>query len=310
MIRNLSGALALSALALVACGEAAEESRPAGQEVAPAAPEIVVQSPEERVAVLEGFSGPESVRYDPAQDVWFVGNFNGEGGERDGNGFVSRVSAETGTIEDLRFAEGTGEHPLHAPRGMFIVADTLWVADIDGVHGFDRRSGVQLGFVDLTAFEPGFLNDIAQADDGALYVTDTGRSAVYRIVGRTSTEALAGEELGNPNGITWDPAQGRLVIVPWEPGHRIHVWRPEDSPQGFGPSQTPGRLDGVEPFERRLLIASQSDSTVHFLDAGGSYVAIRTAGRPADIGVDTRRRRVAVPYIALDRVDIWDLPSN
>ena len=310
MMGSTGRALALSALAMVACNEAAEETRPAGQDVAPAAADLAVQGPEDRVAVLEGFSGPESVRYDPGQDVWFVGNFNGEGGERDANGFVSRISAETGVIEDLRFAEGTADHPLHAPRGMYIVADTLWVTDIDGVHAFDRHSGVQTGFVDLTSFEPGFLNDIAQADDGALYVTDTGRSAVYRIVGRASTEALVGEELGNPNGITWDPAQGRLVIVPWEPGHRIHVWRPEDSPEGFGPSQTPGRLDGVEPFERRLLIASQSDSTVHFLDAGGSRVAIRTAGRPADIGVDTRRRRVAVPYIALDRVDIWELPSN
>jgi hypothetical protein len=206
----MGGALALSALVLVACDKPAEESPPAGQDVAPATPELAVQGTEDRVAVLEGFSGPESVRYDPGQDVWFVGNFNGEGGARNANGFVSRVSAETGVIEDLRFAQGTAEHPLHAPRGMFIVADTLWVADIDGVHAFDRHSGVQHGFVDLTSFEPGFLNDIAQADDGALYVTDTGRSAVYRIVGRVSTEALAGEELGNPNGITWDPARGQL----------------------------------------------------------------------------------------------------
>jgi hypothetical protein len=33
-------------------------------------------------------------------------------------------------------------------------------------------------------------------------------------------------------------------------------------------------------------------------------------GRPADIGVDTRRGRVAVPYIALNRVDIWALPRD
>ena len=35
---------------------------------------------------------------------------------------------------------------------------------------------------------------------------------------------------------------------------------------------------------------------------------VRVAGRPADIGVDTKRRQVAVPYIALDRVDLWQLP--
>jgi hypothetical protein len=33
---------------------------------------------------------------------------------------------------------------LHAPRGMSIVGDTLWVADADAVRGFDRRSGAPL----------------------------------------------------------------------------------------------------------------------------------------------------------------------
>ena len=310
MTRTVRGALALCALAVAACNEAAEESQSAGETVPPALPELVIQGPADRTVTLEGFSGPESVRYDADQDVWFVGNFNGGGGDRDANGFVSRVSAETDQIEALRFIEGTADYPLHAPRGMFITGDTLWVADIDGVHAFDRRTGGQLAFVDLTSFEPGFLNDIAQGGDGALYVTDTGRSAVYKIVEGVATEALAGEELGNPNGITWDPARSQMVLVPWEPGYRVQLWRPESPPQGFGPSQTPGRLDGVEPFERKLLVASQSDSALHLMDAGGSRVAIRTAGRPADIGVDTRRRRVAVPYIALDRVDIWELPPR
>ena len=34
---------------------------------------------------------------------------------------------------------------------------------------------------------------------------------------------------------------------------------------------------------------------------------IKVAGRPADIAIDTKRKRIAVPYIALDRVDIWEI---
>jgi sugar lactone lactonase YvrE len=252
------------------------------------------QTPDDRVAVVEGLSGPEAVRYDPDQDVWFVGNMNG--GERDGDGFVSRVSAATSRVEALRFAEGTAEHPLHAPRG--------------GVHGFDRRSGRQLVFVDLTAFEPGFLNDIARGEDGALYVTDTGRSAVIRLKDGESSMALEGPELGSPNGITWDPSRGRLVLVPWEPGHRVRLWSPGETSEGFGPSTTPGRLDGIEPLDGRFLMASQSDSALHLLGEDGSRQVVRTDGAPADIGLDTRRRRVAVPYIALNRVDIWQLPGR
>ncbi len=269
-----------------------------------------VQGADASVMRIEGFAGPESVRYDPVQDVWFVGNFDGDGDERDGNGFVSRVSAATGSIEALRFAVGTEATPLHAARGTFITGDTLWVADIDGVHGFDRVTGAHHTFVDVSAFEPGFLNDIAQGADGALYVTDTGRSAVYRIAGRSVTEAVVDERLGGPNGITWDPARRQLVLVPWQPDHRIHLWEPGTAPRAFGPSTTPGRLDGVEAIDRRILFASQSDSSLHLLDAGGTRVVVRTSGAPADIGIDTSRRRVAVPYVGLNRVDVWQLPPQ
>lgn len=261
-----------------------------------------------RHSSVTGFSGPEAVRYDPDQDVWFVSNFDGPGGERDGNGFISRVSAETGVVASLRFAQGTGERPLHAPRGMYIVGDTLWVADIDGVHGFDRRTGTSLAFIDLTSLEPGFLNDVAQGPDGALYVTDTGKSAVYRVSGGDVSVGLEEPSLGNPNGITWDATRSLLVMVPWDPGSRVNTWRVGQSPVGFGPRTTPGRLDGIEPIDKRLLLASQSDSSILLMDAGMTRAIIKVMGAPADIGVDTKRRRVAVPYIALNRVDIWQLP--
>lgn len=298
-------------VAAAACGggeDAAEEARwsiPPTDTVAPLAPE-------DRVSVIGGFSAPESVRYDPAQDVWFVGNFgDGEGGARDANGFVSRVDAASGRIVALRFAVGTDARPLHAARGMFIAGDTLWVTDMDGIHAFDRRSGEQLGFVDLSGFEPGFLNDIVQGPDGARYVTDTGRSAVYRVLGGETEVVLRGSELGSPNGITWDPAREALVFVPWAPGGRVHEWRGDAPPVATGPERTPGRLDGVEPFDGGLLVASQSDHTLQLLDTRGRHVLVRTGdGAPADIGVDTRRRRVAAPYVGLNRVDVWALPRR
>ena len=307
----LKAVLLLAGVALAACSPPADEAGEGREpEPTPSVGWDVVQDSSQRVGAIEGLSGPESVRYDPDQDVWFVSNWDGDGEARDANGFVSRVSAETGQVETLRFAQGTAEHPLHAPRGMFLVGDTLWVADIDGVHGFDRRSGEPVAFVDLTSFEPGFLNDVVQGPDGALYLTDTGKSTVYRIAGREVTIALADTVLGNPNGITWDAAREELVMVPWDPGFRVHTWRPGESPQGFGLTSTPGRMDGIEPYGRRLLMASQSDSSIVLMDAGETWLVIKVPGRPADIGVDTRRGRIAVPYVDLDRVDVWALPPR
>jgi len=273
-----------------------------------------VQDSTHRIHVIEGLAGPEAVRYDPDQDVWFIANWNGGGNERNADGFISRAAAD-GTMEALRFMVGTDEAPLHAPRGMYIVADTLWVADVDGVHGFHRRTGAQVAFADLRHLEPGFLNDVAAGDDGIPHVTDSSQPRFYRITSlpdgsRSGEVALEDERMGPANGVTWDGANGWFVFAPWGQGvTTFHAWRPgDDDLVVVGQSPDGGRFDGLEMVGGRILAASQLDRALHLVEADGGRPVVRTTGAPADIGVDTQRFRVAVPYIALDRVDIWQLP--
>ncbi|MGI9627449.1 MAG: SMP-30/gluconolactonase/LRE family protein [Longimicrobiales bacterium] len=261
------------------------------------------------VLTLTGFLGPEAVRYDANQDVYFVSNFNGDGGDRDGNGYLSRVRAQDGVTEQARFMVGTEEAPLHAPRGMMIVGDTLWVADIDGIHGFSRVEGSHLAFVDFSAFEPGFLNDIAATPNGTLYVTDTGRSRLYQVENGAATIALEDERLGPPNGITWSD-EGRFLLAPWEGGQGIvRAWAPHSEAVLEVTESVGDRLDGIEELDERILVAVQSDSSIHIIEAGRGVGRIRVDGSPADIAIDTRRSRVAVPFISLNRVDVWDVPG-
>ncbi|RFF31757.1 hypothetical protein [Wenzhouxiangella sediminis] len=69
-------------------------------------------------------------------------------------------------------------------------------------------------------------------------------------------------------------------------------------------------MDGIEPWHSGLLIASQEDQAIWFVCDVEAEILIRTPGRPADIGLDESGGRIAVPYIALDRVDIWNLPDQ
>ena len=263
------------------------------------------------VTSISGLSGPESVRYDPDQDVYFVSNFNGPAGELDNNGFISRVRPD-GRMDRLHFiAGGTNGVTLHAPRGMTIVGDTLWAADAGAVRGFDRRTGAPLATVDLSALNPGFPNDVVQGPDRALYVTDTPANRIYRIAGGRASVALEDTMLNRPNGITWDTERQRFILLPFGGRKSLLAWRPGQSRVEVVADVAGARLDGVEVLaDGRLLVSSQADSSLYFVDGSQGKRFVRTTGSPADIGIDTRRNRVAVPYVALDRVDVWQLPAG
>ena len=313
MSRTISRALALglAAASLSAClsqrsAVVTSSTTTVGAGTQAAWPERVPQTA--LVTTVTGFSGPEAVRYDPDQDVYFVANFNGGGNDRDDNGFISRVTPD-GAIESLRFIEGGRNGvTLHAPRGMFIVGDTLWAADVDAVRGFHRRTGAPLATVDFSAIDVGFLNDVAAGADGALYVTDTGRNRLYRIVGGRIDGTIEDEAFGSPNGITWDAASSTFIVVPWAGGTDILSFDPTRSRVTMRARGSGGRYDGVEILGGRVLVASQRDSSIHVFEADRGRPIFGTAGAPADLGLDTRRQRLAVPFIAMNAVEIWQLP--
>ena len=268
-------------------------------------------------ARLEGFQGPESAKYDAELDVWYVSNVNGSPLDQDGNGYISRLKGD-GTMDSLKFiVGGTGGVKLDAPKGLAIQGDTLWVADIHTVRGFDRKSGKPVASIDVKGAK--FLNDIADGPDG-LYATDTGFEGsakgmdhtgpdrIYRIAGRTVTVALQSDSLTGPNGITWDGAGKRFIVVPFA-GNVVRAWTP-GSKTLTTLGTTKGQLDGVELLgPDRLLITSWTDSSLFVLDNGTVTPVAGGLPSPADIGVDTKRNRVAVPLLMENRVEFRALPA-
>lgn len=262
--------------------------------------------------VRDGFVAPEAVRYDPDQDVYFVGNWGpGPASATDNNGYISRMKPD-GQIENLRFiAGGTNRVVLHAPRGMYIVGDTLWVADADAVRGFNRRTGERVANVDFSAFDRGFLNDVAADATGTVYVTDTGRNKLYKVQGQGGpTLVVSDSALGSPNGITWDAVNRRMIVVPYGGFKGIRAWVPGTTSLTDIGMSTGAKYDGVEVLPGgRVLVSSQADSSLHVFTGNAGHAIIHTLGAPADIGVDTKRNRVAVPVVALNHVEIYELPK-
>jgi sugar lactone lactonase YvrE len=302
-----------AAVVIVAC-KPVDKGPPASE--APAAPPAP-PGPSRTVAI-QGFLGPESVLYDSTQDVYFVSNINGSATARDNNGFISRVTPD-GAVENLKYIEG-GKNgvTLNAPKGMALIGDTLWVADIDAARAFDARAGAPL---DSILFPDAvFLSGVTATPNGALYITDTGirfddvgnvlhpgPDRLYRIgPDRAVTVAARGDTLGWPNGIALDPAGKRLLIVQ-DGGKAVLAWKPGDRAPAVI-AKGPGGFHGVVVAGGRILVSSWADSTVAAYETGQEVKLITAVPGPAGIGYDAKRNRVLIPIPTGNRVEVWQLP--
>jgi len=275
-----------------------------------------------RVLTVEGFKTPESVKYDAELDLYFVTNINGHPMAKDNNGFISRVRPD-GSIESLEFVSGgRGGVVLHAPKGTAIVADTLWVADIDALRGFNKRTGAPVATVNLSTRGAKLPNDVAVGSDGARYVTDTGilidsawnfthpgPDRIFRVgAKRDVSVAVSGDTLERPNGIAWDAANARFIVVAFG-GPAIFAWKPGDAAPTVL-AKGAGQWDGVEVLaDGRIIASSWADSTVDVIAGGKIERLISGVPSPADIGIDTKRQRVLIPVFTQNRVEVWQLPQ-
>jgi sugar lactone lactonase YvrE len=271
------------------------------------------------VGTTPGLQTPESVRYDPTLDVFFVSNINGSPGRKDNNGWIGRVPADQPGRATVFIAGGQDGVFLHAPKGMAIQGDTLWVADIDIVRGFDKNTGKFVAAVGFWSKNVAFLNDIVLGGDGALYITDTGITfdaagemkpapfgpRIYRLAGRAMTEEAKGPTLEGANGIAYDAANTRFILAPFG-GKDVQTWRPGALPELLVTG--PGMYDGVEIVNGRIYVTSHADSAVHVIEGGTMRTLIRNVTSPGDIGVDTKRGVLAVPRLNDGKVEYYKIP--
>jgi hypothetical protein len=92
---------------------------------------------------------------------------------------VTEIAQITGledpeSVRQVFIEGGKNGVALDAPKGMAVVGDTLWVADIDVLRGFDRHTGRPVATIDFRPLTPTMLNDVAAGPEGTLRVTDTG----------------------------------------------------------------------------------------------------------------------------------------
>src|SRR5947207_14112217 len=225
-------------LCFTAVAACAKEQKPADSTIGKttAATTAATTATADKIGETSGMKVPESVRYDSELDVFYVSNVNGNPSQKDNNGFIARVRADSTNVVTMLAEAGKKGVTLNAPKGIAVKGDTLFVADIDALREFNRRTGALIRSVSLAAQKATFLNDVVVGGDGAIYITDTGIvfdakggmthpgvNRIFKVVGTTVSEAAKGDSLNNPNGITWDAAGSRFVLAPFA-GPSLPTW--------------------------------------------------------------------------------------
>lgn len=249
---------------------------------------------------LSNFSTPESMIVDADTGFYYVSNINGSPFEKDGNGFISKISAN-GNISILKFiGDHTEDRILNAPKGLAIVGNTLYVTDIDTIKGFDKETGKPTLLIDLKSRGAKYLNDLAVDDYGDLFVSDMMTNQIFKInlkKGRSIELFKAGKVLGGPNGLIFNPKSRNLIVVTWQTGRileietknrKVHVLK-----RGLK------TLDGVDyDYEGNLYVSSFDEGTIYRIARYGRGVLSifqNALTSPADISCDKRRRELLVP---------------
>lgn len=307
------GALAAFALSmLAACAK---------KDAEPVAEAVPARDPNAPLFVAStGLATPESVLWDAGRNVWYVSNINGNAPQKDDNGYIVRLGANGETMDTVPFINGSDDDiTLHAPKGMAMRGDTLWVADIDALRGFDLTSGKQVASIDLAPLRATFLNDVAIGNDGGIYITDSGiafdatgavshpgQSQIFVVRNGVPSVAVKLPKESAANGIVWNAPRNAWMVVGFN-SPNVFEWVPgakETTVLGGGP----GGGDGLVVLEDgRAIYSSWADSSLTVFAGGTSTTLRKGLDSPADLGYDAARKLIAVPLFNANRVEFWPI---
>lgn len=264
------------------------------------------------------FAAPESAYYHAASNSVFVSSINGQILDKDGNGYISRLSPD-GKVVSAKWVTG-----LNAPKGLRSVGNTLWVADIDEVVGIDVASGKITSRVKIEGAS--FLNDLATAPDGTIYTSDSSGLKIYATKdGKSSVFVEGGDVVEQPNGLLVDgsrlilgtigpapapgaPAAGRGQGAPRPSGH-LFAFDLKTRQRTQLTNDNVGGIDGIEPDGSGGLLVTDviGQRLLHVAKSGQVRVLARFSAGGADFGYIGTKRIAVVPFLFTNSVAAYDL---
>lgn len=258
-------------------------------------------------AQITGLASPNSFVGDPAGKDYFISNVNGDPEARDNNGFITKVDAE-GKVLNLKFIQGgILDVMLHAPKGMALTGQILYVADLDQLKGFDKTTGkplVALSFPRTAGAGPVSLTDVATDAGTVLYASDQRANTIYRIDAAADHRIslfIHDDRLSGPAGLAVHPKTGHVIAVSWEKGKILEITPEGQLTELVSNGFFTGRfqnLSGVD-FDRwgNMYVSDFTKGKIWRMTRDNRFQVIAEyLPSPADISIDRANNLILVPY--------------
>ena len=221
-----------------------------------------------------GLNNPESVVYDGKSGAIYVSNVNGAAGDKNGNGYISRLSLD-GKVLDQEWVKG-----LNAPKGLALSGGKLYTADIDTLVEIDIATAAITHRYQVA--DAKFLNDVAAAPNGDIYVSDMSMNRIHLLHGGKFSIWLETPDLLNPNGVL---VQGNhLIVGAWGvmtddsstkvPGHLLKISFRDKAIKNIGAGLPIGNLDGVEAYHDGFLVTDWMAGKFLHIDMTGKTTVL------------------------------------
>lgn len=268
-----------------------------------------------------GFANPESVAAHAGHR--YVSNIGAvqDPTAVDGDGFISDLDARGNVLELSAFKPEVA--PLNAPKGLAIVEDRLYVADIDRVVGFDIETREPVFEAKWEPGAPTLLNDLAVLDDQTLLVSDTLGGALLRLDLETSSLATFVGDVPGANGIAIDARRHLAWIVgvgaDFAGGGLFVIDLTQAQPSAHQVDGPFGILDGIAVLPNGNLVISD---WVSLEPAPGRLLVVTSDGEerrsielgelqgPADFYFDRRRDALWIPAMTENCVRVSAVPRR
>jgi len=223
---------------------------------------------------------PESVL--SVKDILYVSLIDGAGWTADGKGGIGKLTSD-GKIIDTAWITG-----LSAPKGMGIVGNRLYVADMLEVIVIDIEKGKIEKKIKIDSAKG--LNDITVTDKGIIYVSDSRGNKIWRL--QNDIAELYLDSVAGVNGLK---AIGDDLYIGWG---KTFV-KANSQKQTTKIAEVLQQIDGIEPIGNGDFILTAWLGYIWYAHADGRVETLLETHpqkkNTADIGYDQQKRIVYVP---------------